>query len=255
MTDRLLAALRQHGTTATGFVVCGRDSDGQALRRWLAAGMDLGNHTNSHKDIDTMPPAAWEEDVLACQRHLERLGHLPRFFRFPMLHQGRLPARRDLALATLRRLGLANAPVTVDTADWVLVRAYAKALQTGDSKACHDIGAAYIAHVLAAIRHYRQVARARAGREVQHILLLHGSALAADHLAPLLAAIRREGLPFVSLTAALLDPVYQRPDDYAGPIGMSWLYRFRPAQPDAWRWDRDQQRALESRFGALLHSN
>jgi peptidoglycan/xylan/chitin deacetylase (PgdA/CDA1 family) len=212
--------------------------------------MDLGNHTARHVAIDAQTPEAWEEDVRRCQRHLgQRLAHRARFFRFPMLQQGRTVARRDAALAALRRLGHEHAPVSVDTADWVLIHAYARALRAADGSAARQIGAAFVTHILDAVRHYRALARARVGREVQQILLLHASALAADHLDQLLGALRREGLAFVPLAEALRDPVYQRPDGYAGPIGLSWLHRLAPAQPRAWRWDQEHERDLARRFG------
>ena len=103
-------------------------------------------------------------------------------------------------------------------------------------------------HAVAATRHHRQVARARAGREPAHVLLLHASALAADHLGDLLAPLEAEGVRFIDLETALADPIYALPDDYAGPIGMSWLYRFAHATPEAWTWDDAQQRALSARF-------
>ncbi len=165
-----------------------------------------------------------------------------RYFRYPYLQTGKTPAIRDAVARGLAPYEVA--PVSIDTSDWALARAYSKA---DDGR---EIAAAYVDHVVAAARHYRSLARQRAGREVAHVLLLHANALAADHLGALLDALAADGFTFVPLDEALADPIYALPDEYAGPIGMSWLYRTAPAIPDAWAFDHGQQQAIESRFGA-----
>ena len=111
------------------------------------------------------------------------------------------------------------------------------------------IGQAFVDHVAAAADHYRAVAQARVGRDIAHVLLLHASALTADHLGALLDRLAVMGFAFVPLDAALADPVYARADGYAGRLGMSWLYRIDRARPSDWGWDVGQARALGERFG------
>lgn len=59
------------------------------------------------------------------------------------------------------------------------------------------------------------------GREIPQILLIHASELNADLMPELLAMFRHRGYTFVSLSHALEGPAYQRPDEYAGPMGFS----------------------------------
>ncbi len=246
--DRIVAALRAAGAPATGFVACDRIGDVPILARW--GSLPLGNHSSSHRPIDALEPAAWLADIRACRDRLSELGgRTPRYFRYPFLQQGRTAGRRDAARATVRELGHEPAPVSIDTSDWVLNPPYVSALRAGDRARRQAIATAYVEHLVSALRHYREVARERLGRDVKHILLIHANALAADHLGAALAAYRREGARFIALEAALSDPVYARPDDYAGPIGLSWLYRFAPARGAAWAWDRAQERELSRRFG------
>lgn len=102
--------------------------------------------------------------------------------------------------------------------------------------------------MLDAVRHFRAAARAKMGREVDHILLLHANALNADHLGALLDALKKDGAEFVSVDAALKDEVYRRPDRYAGGLGISWLYRIDPVTTTR-PWDDRTWAAIKRRFG------
>jgi peptidoglycan/xylan/chitin deacetylase (PgdA/CDA1 family) len=75
LTRTLLDAVRRHGIPAIGFVnegrlfVDGGEADDVAgrtglLPMWLDAGLELGNHTFSHRDLNTMQLAAFQADVL-----------------------------------------------------------------------------------------------------------------------------------------------------------------------------------------------
>src|SRR5688500_7837343 len=65
MTRKLLSAVRRHNVPAVGFVNEGKlfhagaapgDAEGRiaVLRMWLEAGLELGNHTYSHRDLNNM---------------------------------------------------------------------------------------------------------------------------------------------------------------------------------------------------------
>ena len=56
------------------------------------------------------------------------------------------------------------------------------------------------------------------------------------------------GCEFVDLREALADPVYALPDDYAGPRGLSWVYRARPLSPED-PWDVTTENALQAQYG------
>jgi len=248
-TGRLLAALA--GTPATAFVACGRARDRLAvLRRWQAAGVELGNHTTSHRALDDESLDTWIADARACATAITtETGTAPTRFRFPFLQTGTTVARRDEAARRLVELGWTTAPVTIDTSDWLLATAYAPALARGDASRAAALRDALVAHAVEASRHFDAVARARLGRPVPHVLLLHANALTADALPEVLRALRADGWTFAPLGEVLADPVYRAADDYAGPIGMSWLYRLAPADEAAWSWDSGRTRAMADRFG------
>ncbi len=93
----------------------------------------------------------------------------------------------------LAELGHEVAPVTIDTADWRIVGAYVAALDAGDSERADELAAGYVAHGVEATRLFQRVARARVGRDVAHVLLLHANVLAADHIGAFVDALAAEG--------------------------------------------------------------
>lgn len=249
-TGRILAALRKHDVPAIGFVDCARVGPGaQALRLWLDAGQRLGNHTANHVDLNRAPLSEWIAATRSCDRYLRDLtGDSVIYFRYPYLHRGPTRERFTAAKQALAELGAPIAPVTIVTLDWLLSVPYSNALRAGNDARAREIGAAFLDHVARTAAHYREIARQRVGHDVAHIILLHANALNADYLDQLLGRLHDDGFRFVPLEHALLDPVYARPDDYIGPEGLSWLYRFEPAAPELAAWDKAEEARLRARF-------
>lgn len=249
-TEMLLAALENRGVRATGFVICDHTEAGApVLRAWLDAGMELGNHTAAHRDLNRgMGP--WLADARRCDDDLASItGRHGGWFRFPYLRQGPDLATRDAVAAALDSLGYRTAHVTIDNSEWVLAAAYGRAMRDGDAARMRVIGEAYVAHMLEALDHFDRLAREKFGRPIPHVLLLHANALNADWLGAVLDAYADAGCEFVDLSEALADPVYALPDDYAGPRGLSWVYRARPLSPEN-PWDVGTENELQARFGS-----
>lgn len=241
-TGQLLAALRERSVPATGFVNCDRVPEGEpVLRLWLEAGMELGNHSASHPDINRTQLEDWLEDVRRCDERLRAVAEDVKYLRFPFLHQGATPETRAAAAEQLADWGYETAHVTIDNSEWLLARAYDGMVEIGDSLRMAALGELYVDHLVDAARHFRSVAQDRLGRDIAHVLLLHANRLAADHVGAALDALQSEGFRFVSLETALSDPAYAREDDYVGRQGLSWLYRMAPARPDLATWDDEKE--------------
>jgi peptidoglycan/xylan/chitin deacetylase (PgdA/CDA1 family) len=252
-TQRLLASLEAHGAPATGFVTCGRvPADAPILKLWLDSGMALGNHSQAHRDLNNAPLDLWLQDVRTCDARLEEvIGGVVRFFRYPMLHQGPTDERRQAALELLRELDYRIAHVTVDNSEWMLSRPYEDALRSGNEAKAKRIGRLLIEHIVSVVHHAQDVARRKVGRDVDQVLLLHATELVADHMDALLDTLAAEGFLFISLEEALADSVYQLPDAYTGPKGLSWLYRIEPLDPEDVAWDDARAEALGQALQAV----
>lgn len=248
--QRLVHALVARNVPAMAFPNCQRLGVGApSVRRWLDAGMEVGNHTAAHLDLNRAPLQQWLRDVSSCHDMIRDLsGADTVWFRFPFLHQGPTAERQDAALALLHELNSPIAHVTIDTSDWILAVAYGEAVRAGRTARADSIGDAFIDHVLRATEHYQDVARRKLDRDVPHVLLLHANLLVADHLGTLLDSLSQRGFAFVSVADAHQDPAYHLPDDYTGSDGLSWLYRMRPATPDNKAWDDAEAARLRARW-------
>ena len=237
---RLLAALTDRSLHATGFVVCANAaSQDPVLQAWIANGMELGNHTDRHRDLHTTSPEEWPAGVEQCHARLSQMtGKSARYFRYPMLHQGTTTEQRNAANAVLSRLGYTIAHVTADNSDYLLAQAYDRALRMNDAQQRDRIARDYMEHMLGSVRHFDAVGEAEFGRRLPQVLLLHANTLAADHLGSLLDALKAEGIQIVPLSEVLTDPFFAVEDTYTGPRGLSWFYRVRPGAFDRWgTWD------------------
>lgn len=248
--DRILAAAREHEAPITAFVTCrNAERDGSDLRAWASDGVELANHSYSHRALDDLGLEGWRADVSRCQARITDVtGATPRFFRYPFLRTGSDRALRDAGLAALGELSLRRAPVTIDTSEWALVRPYVAALRAGETERADAIAEAYVDHLRMAARRYVGLAADLGHPRAPQVLLLHANALATDHLGAVLTMLRDEGFAFVSLEDAMRHPLYAREDHYAGDIGLSWLHRIAPGLEPAWAWDAAQRHALAVRF-------
>ncbi|MBA3404871.1 MAG: polysaccharide deacetylase family protein [Gemmatimonadaceae bacterium] len=238
-TASIIGSLSDRGVPASGFVNCANiRGNSSILRAWLAAGVELGNHTARHLDIDRVGSAAWLEDVRDCDVALRTLtGRPPRFFRYPMLRQGATRARRDSAARALSSMGYVNAHVTIDNSESRIALAYRLASEANDREAMTSIADIYVRHLRAAFLHAREVAKRKLRRDGSHVLLLHLNQLNADHIGAALDSLAADGAEFVPLDTVLGDALYSLPDLYVGGRGWSWLYRIAPFDPADAVWD------------------
>ena len=234
-TERLVGAITAADVPAIGFVnesaPCPETRDA-ALRLWLEAGLELGNHTYAHTDINDVSVDSFGVQVAlgeaATRPLMEAYGQELRYFRHPYLHTGNTLEKKAGLDSLLSARGYIVAPVTIDSDEWIWAHSYAMALR-----------ADYVDWMEGIVAHFEARAEAVVGRAIPHVLLIHANALATDTFAELAARIRSRGYGFVSLEEALADPVYRQPDPYVGTNGISWLHRWAESiewEPDAPDW-------------------
>ncbi|HEX2209324.1 MAG TPA: polysaccharide deacetylase family protein [Longimicrobium sp.] len=239
ITDGLLRQIAQHRVPAIGFVneekllTDGRVDPRRVatLRRWVDAGLELGNHAYSHPDFHTTPVDAYIADVArgdsVTRLVMEAAGRRPRFFRHPFLHTGRTLEDRRRFEAFLAERGYRVAPVTIDNYDYLFAAAYDLA---PDPATRGRVADEYIRYMEAVTAYYEQQSTTLLGREIPQVLLLHANNLNAEHFGRLAEMYRRRGYAFVPLEQALRDPAYASEDTYTGPAGITWIHRWALTQ-------------------------
>ena len=133
-TARLLAAFKASGVPVVGFVNEGKlflegetPADATArtgiLRLWVEAGYELGNHTYSHRSLNTRPLEEFQQDVVhgepVTRALLAEKGRTLRYFRHPFLQVGLDLEKRRAFESFLAARGYTVAPVTIDNDEYV----------------------------------------------------------------------------------------------------------------------------------------
>ena len=219
----------------------------EVLRLWTAAGLELGNHTYSHKSLNRTPLEEFEADVVrgepVTRGLLAEKGRTLRYFRHPFLQVGLELDKRRAFEKFLAERGYTVAPVTVDNDEYVFAFVYADALRRGERERAAKVAADYFDYMEGVFAFVEEVSRNLTGREIAQVLLVHANELNADHLGALLDRVAARGYRFVKLEEALRDPAYALPDDYVGNWGISWLHHWeitrgkqRSPSPDPPAW-------------------
>jgi peptidoglycan/xylan/chitin deacetylase (PgdA/CDA1 family) len=238
ITHKLVSTMRRSKIPGVGFVNENQlYSDDKLnpnrvalLKAWLDAGLELGNHTFSHRSLHSTPLAEFELDVLHGEKVLRELATAKhrklRYFRHPFLHTGRSLETRQEFESFLHRHGYTVAPVTIDNSDWIFARAYDNARDANDRAAMDRIAEAYIPYMESYFAHFENLSTKLFGREIKQVLLLHANSINADHFEELVVMMKKRGYTFITLAEALTDDAYLSTDTTTGAYGISWIDRW-----------------------------
>jgi peptidoglycan/xylan/chitin deacetylase (PgdA/CDA1 family) len=113
-TPRLLEILASHDVRATFFLVGSHaQAEPELVRRIVAAGHLIGNHSWSHPNLALTPASRVKEELTRTSQTLEQITGAPvRYFRPPY------GARRPAVLRLARSLGMTPVLWNAMTSDW-----------------------------------------------------------------------------------------------------------------------------------------
>jgi peptidoglycan-N-acetylglucosamine deacetylase len=224
---RVLATLDKHRVTATVFVIGGSvTAENRALVDTVVrAGHVVGSHSYSHQDLGVVSA---EDYILDIQKGVEAIKPWLKgvqYFRYPFLRQGNTVEKRDAVLSWMASRGIVVAPVTIDNNDYEYNQRLVDAKAEGRAI---DVRDAYLDHMMKAAAYYDAKGRAKMGRAVKQVLLLHMNYLNALYLDDLLQRFHDDGWSFITFEEALTDDVYRLKYDYVGVQGAGHLDAIRP---------------------------
>lgn len=239
VNKRLVAKVNAEQVPAIGFVnesmidVFGEVEERvDILRMWRDHGLELGNHTYSHEDYNSLPFNKFEEELLKgeiyTKKVLQEKQKKIKYFRPPFLNMGSTPDTRKKLENLLKDNGYEIAPATVTNSDFIFNLIYLKAKIEGDTALMHTIGNSYIGFTSQRLDYYESVAAKIFRKDIPQIFLCHVNELNADYIDNILILFRSRGYEFISLDAALANPVFHQNDSYTGKDGVSWLLRWIP---------------------------
>jgi cellulose synthase/poly-beta-1,6-N-acetylglucosamine synthase-like glycosyltransferase/peptidoglycan/xylan/chitin deacetylase (PgdA/CDA1 family)/spore germination protein YaaH len=120
-TPKILDILARERAPATFFVTgMSSLSEPGLLRRIVAEGSELGNHSTTHADLDRLPEALIRLELNATQRLVESYtGHSMRLFRAPYLGDADPDTSDELRAARVAAdMGYLSVGLNVDPLDW-----------------------------------------------------------------------------------------------------------------------------------------
>lgn len=224
----------------TGFVngkrvgSLGPKSGSDILRQWIRQGLDLGNHTYSHPDINQLSVPEIEDEILRGEATtvplMKGAGKRVEFFRFPMNHTGDSKVKHDTISAFLAQHGYKLATCTIENSDYMFNNAYLRMLVENDEEGAKRLRLEYIAYSSSEIDYFGSLNKRVLGYEPPEVMLLHDNRLNADVIKSLLELFERKGYKFVSLRIAQSDAAYSTPDTYITQYGPMWGYRWAKAR-------------------------
>jgi peptidoglycan/xylan/chitin deacetylase (PgdA/CDA1 family) len=238
ITAKLLASLTRNHIPAIGFVIAKKVLNDTLINpfqvslveRWIDCGLDIGNHTYSHPDYNSVSLKEYTDDLLKgeviMKDILARKGRSLKYFRHPFLHVGSTKSKADSLSNFIKQHGSTVAPVTIDTDDYFFALAYKRAREKNNTAMFQRIGRDYLAYMKKKILYYEQQAQALFGRNICQILLIHASWLNSEYMDSLALLHTSHGYTFVSMDKALEDSVYQTEVTAFGKWGISWLDRW-----------------------------
>ena len=206
------------------------DSRVALLNNWVNKGLDLGNHTFSHKDFNAVNLTTFSQEIIkggiVSVEILKEANRKLTYFRHPYLHVGNSKAKADSLTSFLTAQGYIVAPVTLDNDDYLFAAAYEKSMIIDDTTSMLRIGHDYITHTEKKLIYYEKQTQNLFGRNINHILLLHPSFLNSFYIDSLVLLFNIHDYDFISIDKALEDKVYETEVTRFGNWGISWIDRW-----------------------------
>jgi len=187
------------------------DSDSQeALRAWVNAGMNIGNHTWSHPSLNSDSAAAFERQIALDEPALRQYAGRRdwHWFRYPYLEEGNTASKRDEVRAWLHEHGYRIAQVTLNFEDDDWSDPYDRCLVQHDQAGIAWLKQSYMENAAEFIRVGREEELIAFGHEIPNVLLLHETAFTTLMLPSLLDLLDHDGFRFAPLAKVERNPAY-----------------------------------------------
>lgn len=250
LSNLVLRTLSAESIQAVGFVIEEKVADRPetlvVLHDWVERGQHIGNNTYSYLDLNEVD---WQEfvsqiaDVQRRLRQVTRFTPMPRYFRYPMLHEGNTKAKREEISKRLLRNDFIAVPATVLLSDFEFNHIYVRVAD--DEDRVNRLRDGLLALIRDSLEYAESQSAAVFGRQIPQILQLHFGVATANFLPEILGFLKAQGYRFITVTEALSDPAYSADEQYVGPLGLSFIDRVAATRGLPFREDQGVIRRAE----------
>lgn len=203
----LMQTLVDRNIPITGFVIAGsiRKNQWELLEKFRENGFELGNHTYSHPNLNTMNVDKYIANVEHADEKLKNLLTSPKYFRYPYLAESN-GKKRAKVYNYLAVHNYTVAPVTIDSKDYQFNAKLLSIPWRRRQESLEKMKARYLEYI------WKQTVRAEAnshpvkGKCSKQILLIHANLLNSYFLGDVIDMYQQNGYKFISLAEALKAP-------------------------------------------------
>ncbi|CEK10525.1 polysaccharide deacetylase family protein [Legionella hackeliae] len=205
---KILQTLIDKNVPATGFVIAGSIEKGQweLLEQFRQAGFILGNHTYSHKSLNSVTAEKYIDDVDRADKVLTPLFPDHKYFRYPYLAESS-GEKKQAVYDYLAAHNYIIAPVTVDSKDFVFNQQLFAIAYRAREKNLPQLKKRYLAFIWnQTLKAENKAAKLYPGKPVKQILLIHANLINSHFLGDIIDLYRQNGYKIISLEEALASP-------------------------------------------------
>ena len=202
---KILQTLRDKNVPATGFVIAGSIEKGQweLLEQFQQAGFILGNHTYSHRSLNSVSAEKYIEDVDKADKILTPLMTTPKYFRYPYLAESK-GDKKQKVYDYLTEHQYIIAPVTIDSKDFLFNSQLFAIPYRLREQNLNRLKQRYLAYIWSqTVRAENKAKKFNGDKPVKQILLIHANLINSYCLGDIIDLYQQHGYRFISLADAL----------------------------------------------------
>ncbi|MBA2709605.1 MAG: polysaccharide deacetylase family protein [Tatlockia sp.] len=222
--DMILNTIKTNEVPATGFIIAGQvePRNWEMLQKFREAGIGLGNHTFSHRNLNMVNSDTYIQEIEEADRILKPVLSKPKYFRFPYLAMSK-GEKKTKILDFLASKHYRIAPITIDSKDFI----FNQLLMAVPEKQRRDflkvLKPCYLNFIWQQTLIAEEISRSARKPDRAQILLIHANLLNAYVLGDIINLYKQNNYNFVSLNDALetkkpreTPKAYVRADEFPG---------------------------------------
>ena len=202
--DMIITALKSTDTPATGFIIAKEvtPKNMPMLIKFREAGLNLGNHTLSHANLNKLSAQSFFHEIDAADRILAPVLTEPKYFRYPYLAMG-TGTKKSAIIQHLAEKKYQIAPISIDSKDFVFNQILLSVPQNERRAFLPSLKNCYLDFI------WQQTLKAEEHTAYIHkpdqpqILLIHANLLNAYVLPDIINLYKEKGYSFVNIENAL----------------------------------------------------
>lgn len=205
--DRFMAIVNflvENQVPATGFIIGGAvaSNEWSFLETFREKGFTLGNHTYTHRSLNSITAKQYIADVDKADKKLAAVMTTPKYFRFPYLAEGNGEKKKEVE-AYLAEHQYTIAPVTIDSKDYEFNARLYRIAYRNREKSIPQFKKQYLAYIWKQTLRAEKSAKKVDGKPIKQILLLHANLLNSYCLGDIIEMYKKNGYKFITLEEAL----------------------------------------------------